>query len=324
MEQEFCLPKAKQKRVVVTVMMREMINRTLAAHALSALIVWYGQSRVGKTTTAGYLVDWLNRQFAENVPDAFRAIYYQTGRIDRGYGNEEKRAIRGLYQAALRSQIDEGFYTRNTSEALAAQLVHGLRRKRVELVVIDEAGRLSAEAIRGINLVRDVAAEQENWRLTIVFVGMDDLPQKMIRYPQIHKRIHEWCYFSEYDLDGTWLFLSELHPFFKKLDAKKRENRELVEVIHELSTGLPGLLVPLLQQLDHRLTQTGGQVTPQFVRAVHKVAQDSMLRSLNESRKKYKPVVEVRSKNKKEKSGDDSKGGGKKAESGEQKDSRAA
>jgi hypothetical protein len=151
---------------------------------------------------------------------------------------------------------------------------------------------------------------------------MDDLPTKMIKYPQIHKRIHEWCYFAEYDFDGTWLFLSELHPFFAGLDAKKRESRKLVETLHELSGGLPGMLIPLLQQLDHRLTQTNAQITPLFIRAVHKVSQDSMLRSLNESRRHYKPVVEMP--RKKEKPGGDSKGGGKKAESGEPKDSRAA
>jgi hypothetical protein len=191
----------------------------------------------------------------------------------------------------------------------------------VELVVIDEAGRLSAEAIRGVNLVRDVAAEQENWRLSIIFVGMDDLPTKMIKYPQIHKRIHEWCYFREYDLEATWLFLSELHPFFANLDARKRESRALVETVHELSGGLPGMLIPLLQQLEHRLTQTNKLITPRFIRAVHKVSQDSMLRALNESRRRYKPVFEIP--RKKEKSGGESKGSGKKGEADEQKDSRA-
>jgi hypothetical protein len=306
------LPKARPKVTVITSMMKEMINRTLAVHTLSALVVWYGQARIGKTTTANYMVNRINESFDDNDPDRFRAIYYEVGPIAKGSGNEPKRGIRSLYQASLNIQMDEGFYTRNPSEALAAQLVHGLRRKRIQLIVVDEAGVLSAGAIRGMTLVRDVA-ENDGWTLTIVFVGMDDLPQKMTVCPQVHGRVRECCYFEKYDLDTTWALLEKLHPFFAELDAKKSAHRELVKVVHELCGGLPGLMVPFVHQLDYRLSQGSGEpITPAFLRAVHVLSQDGLTRSLRDSARPYKPYGAVLKKKTQDGSGESSTTAGKK------------
>jgi hypothetical protein len=286
-------PKPLKIKVVVTDMMVEMINRTLAVHALSALIIWYGQSSVGKTTTARYMVDLINQQFDENDPNSFRAVYYEVGEILKGSGNEMKKGIRSMYQAVLQIQIDEGFYRSNPAETIAAQLVHGLRRKRIQLVIVDEAGCLSEAAIRGMTLVRDTA-ENEGFALTIVFVGMDDLPQKMTRLPEIHRRVKEVCYFSQYNLDETWALLKELHPYFAGLDGSKSSHREQVETIHEFCLGLPGLIVAFVQKLDYRLTNYKGEVNTKFLWAVYELTNKSMIVALNEARRPYQPYKTVR------------------------------
>lgn len=286
---DIIFPKPRPKIIVLTDMMKEMINRTLAIHTLSSLVVWYGQSRIGKTTTGKYMVDRINERFDENDPHTFRAVFYETGAIHKGFGNEEKRAIRSVYQAALGSQMDEGFYSRNPPEAIVEQLVHGLRRRRIQLILVDEAGRLSVEAIFGMNLIRDIA-ELREWTLTIIFIGMDDLPDKMMKIERIHKRVNEWCYFSHYDIDATWALLPELHPYFAKLDAKKKDDREQVEVIHKLTTGLPGLIVPFIQQLDYRLSRNQGEnVDANFLRAIYMLTQESMIAALKDSRRLYRP-----------------------------------
>jgi hypothetical protein len=286
-------PKPQKIKVVVTDMMVEMINRTLAVHALSALVIWYGQSRIGKTTTSRYMVDLINQQFDENDPDSFRAMYYEVGEILKGSGNEMKKGIRSLYQAVLQIQLDEGFYRSNPAEAIAAQLVHGLRRKRIQLVIVDEAGCLSEDAIRGMTLVRDIA-ENEGYTLTIVFVGMDDLPQKLSRLPQIHRRVKECCYFSQYNLDETWALLKELHPYFAGLDGSKSPHRKQVEAVHEFCLGLPGLIVAFVQKLDYRLTNYKGEVDTKFLWAVYELTNKSMIAALNEARRPYQPYKTVR------------------------------
>lgn len=304
------IPRAKPKDlkdIVITPMMKEMINRTLSVHPLGALVVWYGQSRIGKTTTGRYMANHLNETFDEDDPDTFRAVHYEVGPVPKGSGNEIKRGIRSLYQAALGAQMDEGFYNRNPPEGLAAQLVYGLRRKRIRLIIVDEAGGLSADAIRGMNLVRDTA-ENEGWTLTLVFVGMDDLPQKITKYPQLHHRIQEWCYFDQYDIDATWTLLTKLHPYFANLDAKKKAHHEQVEVVHELCSGLPGLIVPFVQLLDYRLSLATGEITAEFLRAIYMRRNESMMQSLRDSSKPYSPFKRVLSNEKqKNNSGQSSK-----------------
>jgi hypothetical protein len=303
------IPRAKPKAlkdIVLTPMMKEMINRTLSVHPGGALVVWYGQSRIGKTTTGRYMANHLNEVFEEDNPNTFRAVHYVVGAVGKGSGNEIKKGIRSLYQAALSIQMDEGFYIRNPPEVLAAQLVHGLRRKRIQLIIVDEAGSLSADAIRGMNLVRDTA-ENEGWTLTLVFVGMDDLPQTMTKYPQIHKRVHEWCYFDQYDVDATWTLLAKLHPYFDKLDARKKAHHEQVEVIHELCSGLPGLIAPFVQLLDYRLSHAKSEINADFLRAIYMRTNESMMQSLRDSSKPYRPYQKVLSSEKKK--GDPNKSG---------------
>ncbi len=198
-----------------------------------------------------------------------------------------KRGIKSLYNAALNTRLDESVYVRNPPEHLAGLLVHGLRVRNISMIFVDEAGCLSVDAIRGMVLVRDIA-ENTGWPLTIIFVGMDDLPVKMTRLPQIENRIHEWCFFKEYDFDGTWAMLAELHPHFAGLDSNCPEHQEQVKFIHSRYGGFPGLLVPFLQRLEHRFKQlcSTGMVTVidlTLLRAVHLLTARDKELSISES-----------------------------------------
>jgi hypothetical protein len=144
-----------------------------------------------------------------------------------------------------------------------------------------------------MTLVRDIA-ENEGYALTIVFVGMDDLPQKMTRLPQVHRRVKEVCYFSQYNLDETWALLKELHPYFAGLDGSKSPHREQVEAVHEFCLGLPALIVAFVQKLDYRLTNYKGEVDTKFLRAVYELTNQSMIAALNEARLTYQPYTTVR------------------------------
>jgi type II secretory pathway predicted ATPase ExeA len=185
--------------------------------------------------------------------------------------------------------LDEGFYRQNPPEVIALHLVHALRRKGIRLVIVDEAGLLSIDAIRGITLVRNTA-ENEGWILTIVFVGMDDLPSKMIRNEHIHKRVLEWCMFEPFSLDETWALLEKLHPYFANLDGRKQAHQKLVKFIHNISGGLPGLMVSFVEKLRYRLNTSEEEITVEFLQAIFNVTQESMINSLNRSKESYKGV----------------------------------
>lgn len=254
--------------VVVTRLMKQIINRTLAVHPLSALVVWYGESRMGKTTTALYMERQLTSAYDANNPAAFRGAYCEVGEITSWYGNEMKRGIKSLYFAVLKTPLDEGVYQKDPPEALAVRLVHELRRRNIQIIFVDEAGCLSVGAIWGMVLVRDIA-KANGWPLTLVFIGMDDLPQKMTRLAKLEGRVHEWCYFEEYDLSETWSLLAKLHPHFAKLNRDDKEHQEQVQFLHETYGGLPGQLVPFLQRMDYRLQEYSGKIDLRFLRAVH-------------------------------------------------------
>jgi hypothetical protein len=270
--------------IIQTGMMLEMINRTSAVHPGHSL--WYGAARVGKTTTAQFMVQKIAEAYDPQNPHAYRAVHYEVGGIEKWTGNEIKKAIKSLYYATL-GKIDEGVYRHDPAESLATQLVHGLRRKNIQVIFVDEAGTLSLEAIRGMVLVGDVARNM-NHPLSLVFIGMDDLPTKVEQLPQVRERVVEWCYFEAYSLKETAKLLSRLHPHFAELDLDNPNDYEQIEFVYEMFGGLPGLIVPFLKKLDRYQKEECEQITLKYLRAIHMRTLMDKEQSVNKSLEIYR------------------------------------
>lgn len=271
-----------KKIIVPTGMMLEMINRTSAVHPGNT--IWYGESRLGKTTTAQYMVQKIEEAYNPQNPHAYRTVHYEAGKVEEWTGNGMKKGIKSLYYATL-GRIDEGVYRHDPPEALAAQLVYGLRRKNIQIVFVDEAGVLSLEAIRGIVLAGDVARNM-NYPLSLVFIGMDDLPTKVQHLPQVDKRFVEWCYFEAYSLEEMAKFLAQIHPHFAKLNLKKPAHYEHVECLYDMFGGFPGLILPFLKKLDRYQREEKEEITVKYLRAIH-------LRTLTEKEQSVKKSLEI-------------------------------
>ncbi len=250
---------------VLTGMMLEVINRTAAVHPGNSL--WYGESRIGKTTTARYMAQKIEESYDPQNPHAYRAVHYEVGEIAEWTGNEMKKGIKSLYYATL-GRIDEGVYRHDPVESLATQLVHGLRRKNIQVIFVDEAGALSLEAIRGMVLVGNVAKNM-HYPLSLVFIGMDDLPTKVQHLPQVDKRFVEWCYFEAYSLNDTAKLLAQLHSHFKKFNLENPVHYEQVECIYEMCGGFPGLITPFLKKLTHYQNEKHEKITVAYLRSIH-------------------------------------------------------
>jgi hypothetical protein len=286
-------PQRKPKKVVETKMMKQIIRRTLAVHTLSAIVVWYGESRIGKTTTAEYTVAKILEAYDDDNPLAFRAKYIEVGEIPPWSGNEMKKGVKSLYFAALRTSLDEGIYQRDPIEAIAARFVHELRKRNIQIIFIDEAGGLSIDAIHGMVLVRDTAVSL-GWTLTLVFIGMGDLPVKVEERSQIAGRINEWCYFVEYDLDDTWNLLAELHPHFARLNRKNESHREQVSFLRDTYGGIPGHLASFIGRMEYRLQEYKGEIDLTFLRAVHLLTARDKQRSIQHSLTTFRGVPPVK------------------------------
>lgn len=270
-------PTRNTKQTVVTPMLRQVKNQTLRAHAHNAaMMIWTGQTDTGKTTAARWLTEQINESFEADPdnPNAYRAHHYETGRIPEKANNDDKRAVRSVYEEVL-GTMDQGLYRSTPANRLAELVVRGLRRQHLELLLVDEAGLLSLGALRGMALVGDVA-ENEGWPLTICLIGMDDLPKKVELQPQISSRVKRWVFFQEYSQKETWSLLANLFPnhFEGSQDGGKREKR-CVRFIHDISGGICGLFVDFTQQAIARCEQVGWEMTE----ANLKVIRTSMLES---------------------------------------------
>jgi DNA transposition AAA+ family ATPase len=116
--------------------------------------------------------------------------------------------------------------------------VHGLRKIGCQMIFVDEAGRLSLNALDALVLVSDTARIMK-WPLTIVIIGMDDLPVKIKLNERIYSRVHQKVCFEPYKPHETWDLLAALDPYFAGLDRNKSECKEQVALIHELNRGNP-------------------------------------------------------------------------------------
>lgn len=272
-------PERRADVCIETALMERTARRTLAVHPGGALVVWSGPSRVGKTWTARWLRDSIDAAY-ETSPDAFRAVHYEVGQI-RDCENVMKRGIRSLYHATV-GRMTETAYRHASAEDLAVQLVYGLQAKNVQMVFIDEAGLLPLEAIRGMVLARDIA-EIGRFPLSLIFIGMDDLPGTLRRLPQIENRIHEWCYFEAYSPGEMFELAAALHPYFASVDPSTPEGAAHVDFLNSITKGLPGKLDPFLRKLSLRETDGVGDIDLAFLKAVHLITARDEQRSIRDA-----------------------------------------
>ena len=191
---------------------------------------------------------------------------------------------------AMGSALSDGDHRCRLAHELADDAVEIARRKRIKVFFVDEAGNLSTNAIRGIVTIRDRSVKV-GWPISFIFIGMDDLPQKLIKLPQIRRRVHPWVYFEQYSFDETWNLLSKLHPHFSSLDRKKAEHVAQVKFIYETFGGYPGSIVLFLTDLDSAVKAYRGEVDEKFLRSVHYLMTDPRDKSLESSRSLRRPQI---------------------------------
>jgi hypothetical protein len=264
-------PEPDDDRTVETPLMVRTVRRTMAVHGGNGIVVWTGPSRNGKSFTASWMVSKIE-EACDRSPHGFRAVHYEAGEIpDTWTGTEQKRGIRSLWHAAV-GKMPDTMYRQYPPEALARELVHALQALNIQMILVDEAGMLSLGAMRGMTLVIDTAGLQK-WPLTLVFIGMDNLPTKVRTETHIHRRVHEWCYFEPYSLEDTLVLAAALHPHFATLDLAVPAHHAQLSFIHEHYGGLPGLIVPFIRRLAHMeqeaLRVSDRKIDLAFLRAVH-------------------------------------------------------
>jgi hypothetical protein len=279
---EINFPEPKPKVVFETLFMIEVMDGVMNNQLTGNMSCWYGNAGIGKTTLAELLEEKINKAFSKNQanPNAFRAKHYQVG--ENSEGSEQKQGIKIVF-VAMGITLPDGEYRFRQAHELADDAVEIARRKRIKVFFVDEAGNLSTNAIRGIVTIRDRSLKV-GWPISFIFIGMDDLPQKLIELPQIRRRVHPWVYFAQYSFDETWVLLSKLHPYFSSLNKENKEHVAQVKFIYETFGGYPGSIVLFLTDLDSAMKSCQGEVDEKFLRSVHYLMTDPKNKSLDSSK----------------------------------------
>jgi hypothetical protein len=289
MSSGFKFPESRKTLIVQTGMMKLALNRTMRVHQDGSLSAWSGRAGIGKTTTAEYIVKIVNENYDPDNPCAFKAVHYEAGAVAEWSKHEMKRGIRSLY-CGVDCRMDEGIYKSYLPEELAADLVHYLKKMNIQLIFVDEAGCLSVNAIRGLVLVSDTARIMQ-WNMTIVLIGMDDLPVKLTKLPQVERRVTDWCYFKPYALKDTHKLLAALHPHFTQLDLTNIKHREQVEYIHDAYQGLPGSIVPFAHRFSSMYAEVPEEDPMVHIQASHLQPLLDKQRAINDYNGEYKRSI---------------------------------
>lgn len=253
----FEFPDPASAPIVETGMMRWAIKRALAVHHLGGLCVWAGRAGMGKTTTMLHMVKLIEEAYDPESPRAFRAMHSEVGKNNDWSKHEAKRGIRSLYHA-VEFKLDEGMYRSYLPEELAAELVHFLKKMNIQMILLDEAGCMPLDAIRGIVTVSD-KARLMGWTLTIILIGMDNLATKLTRNPQVDRRVYDWCNFKPCALEETHKLLRTLHPYFDGLNLKISSHEEQIRYIHEACKGMPGSIVTFACHFGSLFEEVSGE-----------------------------------------------------------------
>lgn len=260
-------PNRRKAPIVETALMHEVTDRTLAVHYKSPIIVWTGQSHLGKTTTATWFRDRINLAYEAENPDAFRAGYYQATEVPAWYHSPDKMAM-GAFHSGILGPLDSGLYRRLKPDELAKHIVTGLIKRQIEMAIVDEAGLYSLPALRGLITIRDRAVIQEH-PLTIVLIGMDDLPFKITATPQIDERVHEWLYFKSYTLQETIDLATEVTDLWRDADLSSVEVQRQFQFIHDHTDGVAGRIVAFLGKVEADLAFSERELSVAFLKAIH-------------------------------------------------------
>jgi AAA domain len=284
---EINFPEPKPKVIIETPFMIEVMDGVMRNQLAGKMSCWYGNAGIGKTTMAELLERKINEAFSKNQtnPNAFRAKHYQVGENSEG-SSEQKQGIKSVY-VAMGITLTDGEYRFRQTHELADDAVEIARRKRNKVFFVDEAGNLSTNAIRGIVTIRDRSVKI-GWPISFIFIGMDDLPQKLDTLPQIRRRVHPWVYFEQYSFDETWDLLSKLHSHFSTLDKGTQEHVAQVKFVYETLGGYPGSIVLFLIDLDSAMKARQGNVDLRFLRSVHYLMTAPKDKTLESSKSLYR------------------------------------
>jgi type II secretory pathway predicted ATPase ExeA len=264
-----------------TKQMEDAGHRIQAVHP--ALVMLTGLPGTGKTLTALEFTNYANRHWP------VCAHYHEVKTLPLEHPQEDARTLQWLAQI-LKIPLSPIPVNRSKSswvEQSIMQIVSHLQLKSLQYLFLDEAGRLTLDAIRTLTSVFNYA-QQIGHPLSIIFIGMGDLLRKAQADEQVKRRIHEWIHFYPAKQEDLVPLLSKLHPYFRDFDASDPAYLKMIAFFLQGCGGILGQIVPVLKRLNSLLPQKPSDFSVEHLQAAYLQFAQDRTAALDESTGKNK------------------------------------
>ncbi len=276
-------PRLRAPDVVLTPKMLQAQDRILHAHKpRGQMVVLTGDAGAGKTTAALHIANSINQGHEDGVEDSFAAAYFVSSDLRQRMkvGLLQRRLLSEFAKMVLRLSMPRDLRSLDVP-GLLTSIAAGLRLANTQVVFIDEAGHIPPEGLDHLVTLINTVATRERHPLTVVLVGMDDLPINVDVMPQVQRRVVDRVFFEPYDTKTALFVLRMAHPFFETVDPETVAGSEVMEFLLSGTVshgGLIGYMLPLVERAESMAVEMKIPFGIRALRLVHAISeQDAKL-----------------------------------------------
>lgn len=288
-------PAPRQTRIVVTPEIESAFQRVSVCHSgPGQMVAIVGPSGAGKTTSMRLLSRQIDEDCAANVPDAWRALYYVTADLSNAHRTTLERHV-------LAQMLSDGFglsvekdLRRSRPEDLRQKILLAARQRNVQMVFIDEAGLIPSLGLNALANLVNAAEVNFEWKLTIVLVGMNNLPLTIRELPQVERRVVDTILFQPYGPEEALEALAQIEPFFESLDLGTEDGKAVIEFMTspEVSSGgMLGIMIQLVQRTGDLCRRDGRPFCLRELRMVHQLSARDRNRAVEQAQNGWRTVA---------------------------------
>lgn len=227
-----------------------------------------GQQGVGKTYAVRQVRDAANRTRTELTPDLLGGEPEPVFQMTAATATTAKHGLRQILEGLSRWTMTESDIRRHDPAAMVRRIVDEMEIQSVDLIIIDEAQMLSAEAIDHVRLIYDYSA-QIGRRAGIVFVGTPSLGDVLSKASQSGQRVPRPVKAVPFDRGWAEDAVPRMHPLLPGLSETlgKREWSGLLSEMVTVSGGKIRRLVEILRFANQVALQRSEPLTEVHIRA---------------------------------------------------------